>query len=161
MIKLVEFNLLDLHHICRNLPDDERVLWEDLTGDEFNVDEIAATMFGLNGMHWVFATENDIPVAAGGLIRQRPGVFRTWFFATQVAWDHHGKELTEAVRDLIQRVLDRQLAHRIETVTLASRSRARSWYKRIGLTEEATLRGYTVTGADAVMCVVTRSVEKT
>lgn len=157
-MKLREFNLADLHHICKNLPEDEREVWEAMTGEPYQPDEATTMAFKFPGMHWIVVTEEGIPLAAGGFIRQRRGVFRTWFFAVPSAWDH-GADLTALVKGVIQQLLNEGLAHRVETVTLLSRRRARKWYEQLDLKEESTLRGYTVTGEDAVMYVATRNVE--
>jgi len=158
-VHLHDFNLADVLYVCGNLPDDERELFEAINGEQFNADDVAAAAFQCPGMHWVIRSSGGIALVAGGFVRQRPGVFRTWFFATEFAWTSHGGELTLLVRDVIQRLLDERLAHRVETVTLANRHRARKWYEQIGLKQESTLRGYAATGEDAVLYVATRQVE--
>lgn len=158
MIALKPFNLQDLLSVCYRLPVAERELFSAVTGETYNSDDAAATAFAQPGLHWIFADDLlGVSVAAGGFIRQRHGVFRTWMYATAGAWQCAG--MTRASRGLIARMLDEKLAHRIETVTLADRSQARDWYGRIGLEYESTLHGYGVGGEDAVMYVAVRKPE--
>jgi RimJ/RimL family protein N-acetyltransferase len=79
--------------------------------------------------------------------------------APETVWEPYGREITEIVKLTIERVLSTGLAHRIETVTLADQSRARTWYEKIGLTYESTLRKFGVSGEDAVMYVAVRDAE--
>jgi RimJ/RimL family protein N-acetyltransferase len=147
--------------VCRNLPTGERAVANALSGFPFEPDEAAITAVLQPGMHWAFSSYDDQLLAVGGFVRQRDGVFRTWFYALAIAWHpQHARALTELVADTIQLMFTRQLAHRIETVTLARQEKARSWYGKIGLQFESTLRGYCATGEDAVMYVALRDAEK-
>lgn len=148
--------------VCRNLPLDDRQVAEAMSGEPYNPADVALAAMFYQGLHWSVLSDRDGELlAVGGFIRQRPGVFRTWLYATGQAWTSCGADLTTIVRDTIRRVLDEKLAHRIETVTLASKSLTRDWYGKIGLTYEATLRGFCATGEDAVMYVAVRDPEKT
>jgi RimJ/RimL family protein N-acetyltransferase len=147
--------------VCRNLAADERAVIEALSGFPFEPDEAAIAATLQSGMHWEFRSYDDTLLAVGGFVRQREGVFRTWFYALDAAWTRpYAQGLTELVADTIQLMFTRQLAHRIETVTLARQEKARFWYGKIGLEFESTLRGYCATGEDAVMYVALRDAEK-
>lgn len=161
MIELRDFNLPDLLNVCYRLPASERELFAVFAGSAYSPDDDAVALFSQQGLHWIFVDGTEIggtrPVAAGGLIRQRAGVYRSWFRASTDAWKAVG--MTRAVREVIANALKSGLAHRIETVTLADRSQAREWYGRIGLQYESTLHGYGVGGEDAVMYVAVRKPE--
>lgn len=147
--------------VCRNLPASERAVIEAIGGFPFAPDEAAVAATLQAGLHWTVCSSDDQLLAVGGFVRQREGVFRTWFFALDLAWTRpYAQGLTELVADTIQLMFTRQLAHRIETVTLAREEKARFWYTKIGLQYESTLRGYCATGEDAVMYVALRDAEK-
>lgn len=161
-LRLTDINEFEpLVGLAEQLPANERALFKALTGGEFDTQEFMVTMAELLGdsAHQYTIWAGDKAVAAGGFLPQRPGVFRTWFIAPEWAWAEHGHDLTAVCRDQMVKMLDAGLAHRIETVTLADRAEARAWYERIGLTFEATLRGYGANGEDAVMYVALRNKE--
>lgn len=145
--------------VCRAAPEEERATFEKMVGAPYQADAFAIEAMNFPGYHWAVHTADDALVAVGGFIPQRAGILRTWFLGLDAAWVQ-GNGVTELVYDTIQQVLDRQLAHRVETITLASRTRARAWYGSIGLTYESTLRGYCADGSDAVLYVALRDPEK-
>jgi hypothetical protein len=160
LIEVVDMKLEDLLAIARKLPPAEREVFEAFTGENYSPEQAAMNAFCSPGIGWVIQDPVK-PVAAGGFARIRDGVFATWFLATDAAWHEHGREVTECVAERISAMLAPGLAHRIETVTLADRSRARDWYTKIGLRFESTLPGYGVRGEEAVRYVAVRDVEKT
>lgn len=92
------------------------------------------------------------PLVVAGFTPQRTGVFRTWMLATDEAWAEHGRELTTYTEAGIA-VRLRDNAHRIETVCPDSHTRAKSWYPRLGLKQEATLAKFCTDGSDAALFV--------
>ncbi len=146
--------------IAAQLPDDERANYRAFTGQEFALEDFLVSLSEVasDGIHHIIWAGEE-PVAALGFLPQRPGVFRTWFVAPEAVWAPHGAQLTEVCQKLISDLLDGKLAHRVETVTLAEREKARAWYERIGLTYESTLRGYGAGSEDAVMYVAVRDPE--
>lgn len=158
-LHLKKFNLADTLAVCRRLPRDEQEVYEALNGLPYSAEDVAASAHYYNGIHFI-VHDGEAPVAVGGFVRQREGVFRTWFFASDDVWVRHGLPLTILVRNTIADTLGSGLAHRIETVTLADRSRARAWYERLGLKFESTLPGYGVNGEDAVLYVALRGPER-
>lgn len=159
LLDLTIDTLPDLVRVCRELPEDEQDLWYRMSGVKYVADNIAMTMFRCPGFHWI-AHDGERPVAAGGFVKQREGVFRTWLCATELAWDPHGRDLTRILRKGIKEIITRGIAHRVETVTLLEKKRAWDWYPAIGLQHEATLHGYGINGEDAVVYVALRDVEK-
>lgn len=157
---LQELTLTALLQLAREMPDSERRVYEVVSGSDFHVEDFAAGMFHARGMHHEFRRYADAVVAAGGFIPHRPGVYRTWFCAPEWAWKAHGAEITRLCASAVSAMLKGDLAHRIETVTLASETRARQWYEKIGLAYESTLRGYGSGGEDLVMYVAVKQQEK-
>lgn len=159
MIHLTDINEFEhLMALVKDLPDSEKTLFKAMTGDEFDAENFLVALAEVPGVHHI-VWAGEKPIAAAGLIPQRPGVFRSWFIAPDATWAEYGRELTDFVREYVAKTLADGLAHRIETVTLADRAEARAWYERIGLTFESTQRGYGASGEDAVMYVALRDVE--
>lgn len=155
MITLRDPTLLDVLAMCLQMPAEERQQYEAFTGVPYDPDSAAVEAWSWGGPRWAAVDENDVPAAVGGFIRQRKGVYRTWFFAPESMWPVHGRELTRVVRRLISAMLASD-AHRIETIALASRKRACQWYSTIGLWQESVQRGYGVGGEDAAVFVALR-----
>lgn len=161
-LQLRDLTIDTLHNVvevCRGLPDDERRVWEVLSGYAYVPEEAAMTVFNTRGFHQIIHT-GDQPIAAAGFVRQREGVYRTWMAALPLAWEVYGREVTRIVRQGIAEIIAQGIAHRVETVTLASNKRARDWYPKIGLQFEATHRHYGINGEDAVFYAALRSEEK-
>lgn len=146
--------------LAAQLPQTERHVCEVISGADFDEGDFSAGMFSARGLHHCIQRPDGEAVAAGGFLPQRDGVYRTWFCAPEWAWKVHGGELTRISGQAIQHMLDAGLAHRIETVTLASETRTRQWYEKIGLAYESTLRGYGSQGEDLVMYVALKKTER-
>lgn len=159
MITLREPTLLDILGVCLALPADEREVYLAMTGEEFDPDKVAVDLWATPGPNWCMADEHGRPVVVCGYARARPGVFRSWYLATAEAWEKHGVEVTQHTQDIIRSMLAQGGAHRLETLTLASKSRARRWYDRLGLQFESTLKGFGVGGEAAVLYVALRDME--
>lgn len=155
-VHLRDMNIDNLLQVCRELPDEERELWPELAGTVYNPEAVAMYYYSQAG--WIIHN-GDRPLAAAGYVKRRPGVWRTWMLATPLAWDPYGLEVTRVVRANIAKVLSEGIAHRVETVTLADRKRARDWYPKIGLQLETTHRKYSATGKDAVVYVALSDAE--
>jgi hypothetical protein len=144
--------------ILSAMPENEKKLFQVVTGEDFNAENMLVALAELPGTHHI-VWNGETPVAVGGFIPQRKGVFRTWFIAPDATWATVGREMTELCSEMLKNMLEDGLAHRIETVTLADREEARAWYERIGLTYESTQRGYGSDGEDTVMYVAVRGAE--
>lgn len=152
-----QLTLSNLLPLAIELPEIERRVYETITGTLFNPEDFSAGMTLARGMHHEIRRPDGFAVAAGGFLPLREGVYRTWFCAPEWAWKAHGAEITRISAQAIRALLDGNLAHRIETVTLASETRTRQWYEKIGLTYESTLRGYGSQGEDLVMHVALKA----
>lgn len=159
MITLRDPTLLDVLGVCLTLPQEERDVYRVMSGQDFDPDAVAADLWNSGGPRWCMADEQGRPVVVGGFNRMRPGVFRSWFLATAEAWSQHGAEVTRITQEVIRGMLAQGEAHRLETVTLASKSRTRRWYDRVGLQFESTLKGFGAGGEAAVMYVALRDME--
>lgn len=155
-IELLDATLQDALTVCSKLPPGEREVYEAITGAPYQAEDAAIAAMRAS-FRWVLA-HACAPVAIFGFAEHRPGVYGTFCFATDMTWAKpYGLDATRYMRRAISRLLETNLAHRIETVTLADRSRARDWYPKIGLRLESTLPGYGARGEDAVRYVALRS----
>jgi hypothetical protein len=134
---------------------DDRDQVERFTGAPYRQESMAYWAYGLAGPKWCGAREDGQAVAAGGFVPVRPGVFQTWFVATDEAWGEYTVEVTRICALVLENMLA-QGAHRIETYVLASRRAARLWYTRIGLKREAALPGYGSKGETALLYTAVR-----
>lgn len=140
--------LLDYIKVCIKMPDDERAQLEAFTGEAYDIDRAAVGNWSVPGPKFVIKV-NDDPIAVGGFVPQRPGVYRDFMLTTPEAWTEHWYAVTRICR----RVMDAMLithAHRLECVSLASREKAFKWYKVLGYHQEGVRYGYCANGADAM-----------
>lgn len=149
---LRETSLLDTFTVLSRTDSAEIEQAHDL-GFVGNTEDLAIYLRRINGPSWSVAHAVDHSVVAiGGFERLRRGVYRSWFFAQNGAFELYGRELSVICARSIRNLL-RDGAHRVETVSLSNRAQAHEWYERIGLTREAEHPGYGVTGQAAVTYV--------
>lgn len=156
-----ELTLNDLSRIARLVTGDEQAIYTTLTGRKYDPAQVACELFfECPGPKWCMADAHGDAIVAVGYTRMQPGVFRSWWVCTPDAWIEHGEAVTQFAADIVSGMLTEMGAHRLETVTLASQSKAHRWYNRIGLRYESTMDGYGTGGEPAVMYVATRNVER-
>jgi hypothetical protein len=145
--------LLDFIKVCINMPQDEREQLEAFTGQPYDVDSAAIGNFTTLGPKWVVKADGE-PVAIGGFVPQRPGVWGDFMLTTAAAWENWFP-LTRASRRAMNAMFLSKQAHRLECIAPAARLAARpeivKWYKLLGYNKEATLYGYCANGADAIL----------
>lgn len=150
--EITSTSLVDCIMVAKELPADEIDQIEAFTGNEFNVDDVAMSMFSSTGPMWTLRVcETNEPLVVGGFTRTGAERWRTFFLATKKAWEQYGGEVTQHAAETLKKVVADQENVRIETYCLARRKLACEWYERIGLTYESTLRGYGVRGESAVL----------
>jgi hypothetical protein len=143
--------LLDFLIVAERAPQDERDQLESLTGDKYNAEGAAVGAWNTIGPKWVFKSNEGKPLAVAGYVQQRPGVWRDFMINTPEAFADHWFSITRhAIRIMNAMFLSGQ-AHRLECVSLASRTKAHKWYATLGLHKEGIMRGYCANGADAIM----------
>lgn len=153
-LQLHEYSLAPVLIVAKNLVDVDRKVHKALTGAEFDADVFAAQTAAFYGPSWVAIDEAQHPHAAGGFIQQRPGVFRSWFISDLDCWHKYRIDITTIAAQMIREMLAQDDVRLIETWTLAENVKTRAWYGRIGLSHEATLRGFGASGEDVVIYVV-------
>jgi hypothetical protein len=142
--------MLDFIKVCIKLPQDEREQLEAFTGMAYDIDGAAVGAFTSPGPKWVIRADGE-PIIIGGFTPQRNGVWRDFLLTTPEAWEQHWFPVTRICRRVMDAVLISGQAHRLECVSLASRTKAWKWYKILGYNKEGTLHGYCANGADAII----------
>lgn len=132
--------LPDYMYICDNLPEDEMRQFVAMSGQNFNSDEAAISCHMASGPKWVMLDDDGRPLAVGGYAPVRQGVWQSWMLVPESSWESHGTEITEHV-NTVRKQMQKQ-GHRLQTLVLSDRAKARAWYGRIGLEHEGTLRAY-------------------
>jgi hypothetical protein len=150
-MKLVPINFGHILQVVTNLRSDDYEQFANMYGAH-DVDRMINMAFNASGPKWAYVTDQGEALVVGGFIPGRPGVgvFSTWFFASKAAWVDYPREISEMAAERIKNILETS-AHRVETICLASREKARKWYETIGLTYESTLTAYCADGSDAVL----------
>lgn len=141
--------LVDFLIVLDNLPADEIQQYEAFTGQKWDPQEVAAAYSLHPGPKWLGAVEGK-PVCIAGFELIRPGVWQDWLFSTPAVWTDHWRTATKLCRKVMDLMLQKE-AHRLQCVSLASRTAAHRWYRPLGYTQEGILRHYGAHGEDAVM----------
>jgi RimJ/RimL family protein N-acetyltransferase len=157
MMRVQVATLRDFEHCARNAVADDCELYYEMTGTPWRADDVAAQMWLSGGQRWTYwETVERTPVAVGGYLPLRRGVHGSWFMATPLAWAG-GNGITECVARCVRSMFDDESVTRLETTTLATRTRARTWYERIGLHYESTTPKASASGHDLVTYVALRA----
>lgn len=153
-------NLMDVALCARMLIDADRAQWWEFSGQPCDLEAIAVECWNYPGPKWAIADSDahGMALAVAGCRRMRPHVYQSWFLSSEGLWTH-GKAVTDITRKVMLDMLADD-AHRIETLCLASRKDARSWYEAVGLHFEAEFPNYGASGAAAVQYAITRPAEK-
>jgi hypothetical protein len=148
--------VMDFVVVAHALPESERRQWEALAsdGEPYNPEHCAATLIALAGPKWALIRPDGQAVAVGGLTYQRAGVWQEWLIATPECWQRYAFSATRQCRSIMQQFLATE-AHRIECVSLASKTHAHQWYRVLGFEYEGELRGYGARGEDCKMFAMT------
>ena len=144
--------LLDFLIVADQLPDEQRANIKALSGEPYTVDGAAIGSFTTQGPKWVLKTEDHRPIAVGGYVYQRKGVWRDFMLSTSEAWSpENWFTVSRHVRRAMDAMLKSGQAHRLECVTTASRTKAIEWYRILDYHKEGVLHGFCANGADAVI----------
>lgn len=158
MIEIRPISLGAIDFVARHICPDEAECYREMTGHDFDAGAVAALLYAAGGRAWTFyETVDRCPVAVGGYTCVRPGVWQSWFMGTPLAWQK-GSKITERVAEVVQNMfVFGPTVQRLETVTLATRTRARAWYEQIGLHYESTACKASASGQDLVTYAALRT----
>lgn len=157
-LSLIEVpRISDYRLICADLPADEVRQYKALNGGEYDADELAAVMYLMPGPKWTVAADGDIPIAAGGYTQELSGVWRSWMLARPICWEKYAEEVTNICVGVMEMMFADFKAHRLETVCLADRAKARRWYEKgLGLQYEGTRSAAGINKEDIAVYAKTR-----
>lgn len=157
-LELTGTTLVDLLVVAKALPSDEKEQIIAFGGNP-SPEAIAVSLFGSTPLIWTIREiESGEPLAVGGWIQTGPVIFRSFFLANERIWEEHGAEVTKLVAETIDETKEQFDYARFETYCLASRNRkVPEWYEKLGLTYDATLRGFGVNGEDALLYSTVKS----
>lgn len=156
MITTRKPELIDYLIVAQKVSPEEQEAYYELTGANFIPDNVAAQLWVEGGERWAFINRHHETIAVGGYTPCGFYAYQSWFMATPAAWEQHGRELTDAVRDVIAGMRAREGVRRLVTTTLASRTKVRAWYERLGLTYESTACKTSASGYDVVTYVAVK-----
>lgn len=143
-------SLADFILVCGDLCPDEIEQYEAFTGQTYNPSQVAALFSLHQGPRWVLTADGE-PIVIAGFDEIRPGVWQDWLFSVPAAWGpEHWRTVTRKCRKHMD-VMLRTVAHRLQCVSLASRTRAHRWYGALGLQEGGRLPQYGAQRQDALM----------
>lgn len=142
--------IIDYLKVLPRLCADEIEQYEAFAGEKYAPDKVAAIYSLQQGPRWVL-TADDVPIVIAGFDEIRSGVWQDWFFSVPEAWspEHWRKVTRESKRKMD--VMLQMVAHRLQCVSLASRTRAHRWYGALGLQEGSLLPQYGAERQDAIM----------
>lgn len=142
---------MDFISVAIRLPQDEREQLEAMTGEPFDIDGCALGGFMQPGPKWSFRDAQGVPIIAGGFVPQRPGVWKDFMLTTPEAWlPENWFQVSRACRKVMDHMLSSGHAHRLECITLATRTKAMEWFRILGYKNEGVLHKYCADGQDAV-----------
>ncbi len=145
-----EPRLLELAFICSQLSESERDQFTALGFGDFDPEALASMLYAKQGPKLLLKVDG-VPVACGGYDSVSPGVMQSWMVGTEQGWTSYGRAITRETRRFMRLLLSVEGIRRLQTMCLADRAEARRWYEAIGLTHEATLRGFARDGRDCVL----------
>jgi hypothetical protein len=141
--------IADFLVVCHNLCPDEIEQYEAFAGAPYDAGRVAALFSLHEGPRWVLVADGQ-PIVIGGFDEIRPGVWQDWLFSTPDAWSEaHWRKTTRGCKRMMD-VMLRTVAHRLQCVSLASRTRAHEWYGVLGLELEGPRRQYGAGRQDAL-----------
>jgi len=146
----------DFAYIAGRMRPDEQAQFVAFTGADHYQPNVAARSYVMaGGLAYVLVDRGNRPVAVGWFDELRPGVWETTGIGTLDGWAKHWRAITKESRKRMQALFD-DGAHRIQIISLATRTDAHRWYERgLGMKNEGTLRGYCADGSDAVIHAIT------
>jgi hypothetical protein len=144
--------LADFIVVAHALPESERRQWEALgsDGEDYNPEQCAATLISMQGPKFALVRPDGVAVAVAGFVYQRRGVWQEWMIATAECWQRYAFTATKQCRNVMRQFLATE-AHRIQCISLASKTRAHRWYRVLGFEFEGDLRGFGAKGEDCKM----------
>lgn len=148
--------LMDFLYVAARLPQDERDQIEAFSGVPFEIDGAAIGAFMAPGPKWV-SRKDGKPVSVGGMVPERPGVWRDFMMNVEGAFDDPAYALfiTRQCRKIVDAMFRSGQAHRVECIVPLQRITARPelvrWYKVMKYRQDAVIPAYLANKYPAVV----------
>ena len=143
---LLASDLIILAHTMRD--DEKDQLCAVLGLPEYDPDVAARVLVGMRGPTYCVLRDGR-PVLAAGLEELRPKVWAAWMAGAMEAWESCWRLITKTVIRETDALLVSGDAHRIEILSLTTRTEAHRWYEACGFKPEGVQAKLFADGRDA------------
>jgi len=109
-------------------------------------------LHGRRAVTFLIGGSDGLPAAAVGYHEVFPGVWQSWMVGTMDGWARNWRSITKGTRFLMDHLLDRCGARRLQLNALASRTAAIDWYVNgLKMRYDGRMPCYGIHGEDVVM----------
>ena len=149
-LPVYEMSLTDCLFVCQNMREDDFRETASLTSSKTK-EEMAKVIFNQGGESYTIFNKNKEPVLIGGAYYDNPKVATIWLFATTKISLRDWWVTTTFIKGLIELMLEKKIANRIQAQSIGWRHYAHKWLQKIGLTKEGHLKGFSQDGYDVLI----------
>jgi hypothetical protein len=114
-------------------------------------DGVAMDIMRQDGESYTIRNRHQKPILVGGTFYRNPGVATIWLIATNEISHRDWWVTTKFITGLIEVMFAQKTAHRIQAESIGWRHHAHKWLKRIGLTQDGQLKGFSSDGYDVLI----------
>lgn len=140
----------DLVMLAHTMREDEKEQMCAVMGfAKYDPDAAARVLISMRGMTYCVLDKTGSPVLAAGLEELRPKVYAAWMAGTDEAWAKHWRLITKTTIRETQALLNAGAAHRIEILSLPTRTATHKWYEACGFRFEGVQAKLFADGRDA------------
>ena len=150
-LPVVKMTALDCAFVCTNMREDDFLETSSLSFAKTRDAMVKATLDEVSGEHYTVLNRKGEPVIIGGAYYDNPNVATMWLFATNKITKRDWWVGTQFIIGLIDRMFENGMAHRIQAFSIGWRYVSHKWFKKIGLKQEACLKGFTEDGLDVLI----------
>ena len=140
-LPVVQMTALDCAFVCTNMRDADYSETSALTNDKTR-DAMAKSIMNQGGESYTILNSKKEPVLIGGAYYDNPRVATIWLFATNKITKRDWWVTTQFITGLIDRMFENGMATRVQAFSIGWRHVAHKWLQRIGLKQEACLKGF-------------------
>ena len=137
-------------YVCTNMRDDDFKETSSLTFANTR-EEMAMELMKQGGESYTISNREGTPVLIGGAYYQNAGVATIWLFATTKISHRDWWVTTKFITGLIDLMFEKEVAHRVQALSIGWRHVAHKWLQKIGLEKEGHLKGFSADGYDVLI----------
>jgi len=148
-MKLVKLNEPDLLYVCDNMRElDRREIYATRWTD--NPVHLVDSIMIVPELGWVAKTDDDVPVAAIGVVPMWDGVWSVWMFATD-NWPEVSLSVTKFIKRALPQAMNDAGIHRAQCYSSAEHTVAHAWLRMLGADKESEIKAYGKNGEDFIL----------